>query len=80
MDYTSKSLPDDVATRFESLQPESMTVGEFMAECLDAYEDNATDTCDDVASAEDVEQLQRQLESIETQVSNLPTDIVTELR
>jgi hypothetical protein len=48
MDYTSKSLPDPVADRFEDLQPEDMTVGEFTTACLDAYEQQNTNNADGV--------------------------------
>lgn len=81
MDYTSKSLPDDVASRFEELQPEGMTVGEFMACCLDAYEqESESSECGDVATSEDVEQLSRQLEAVEEQLSNVPRDTAEHLR
>ena len=63
MGYKSKSLPEDVASRFEEVQPEDCTVGEFVSELLDQYEsESSTETRGDVATREDVEALRKRLD------------------
>ena len=65
MGYKSKSLPEDVASRFEEVQPEDCTVGEFVSELLDQYEsERSTETSGDVATTEDVESLRKRLDDL----------------
>jgi len=74
MDYTSKSLPDPVADRFEDLQPEDMTVGEFMTECLDAYEQQNTN------NADGVDEVLGRLDDLEHQIPDNTVERLSRLR
>ncbi len=81
MSYTSKSLPDEVAERFEDLQPDDMTVGEFTSRLLDAYEQETdSSVSEDVATTEDVEHLSKRLEAVEEQLERVPRDTADHLR
>jgi len=68
--YTTKSLPDPVADRFEELQPGEMTVGEFVTLLLDTYEaDSVQET------AEQAEDISKQVERLERRIKDLETSI-----
>jgi hypothetical protein len=74
MDYTSKSLPDPVADRFEDLQPDEMTVGEFMTTCLDAYENTDTN------NADGVDEVLGRLDDLEHQIPDNTVERLSRLR